>query len=287
MIGEGTDIRTWPGRLGVKPGDTVQLMADLTRIAWNARRAGGRFSTAAFLDSFAEAVAPGGDILVPAYNFDLRSGDAFDLRGTPSISGALANAALGHAGYRRTPHPLHSFAVRGAHAEQLAASKEPGSFGPSSPFAFLLERKAVLLAIDLPLNDALTFVHFTEERMKVPYRAHRSLRIRYTGANGRTAGRVFSIYAKRPGHHIDLAPLEPLLEKAGALRRGEIGGSRFIRVDLALAHDAIARDISSNGARSIHAFRWSWWLRDVLKAALRTFGVRTRHERTAHAARTA
>ena len=200
MIGEGTDIRTWPGRLGVKPGDTVQLMADLTRIAWNARRAGGRFSTAAFLDSFAEAVAPGGDILVPAYNFDLRSGDAFDLRGTPSISGALANAALGHAGYRRTPHPLHSFAVRGAHAEQLAASKEPGSFGPSSPFAFLLERKAVLLAIDLPLNDALTFVHFTEERMKVPYRAHRSLRIRYTGANGRTAGRVFSIYAKRPGH---------------------------------------------------------------------------------------
>lgn len=273
--------------MGVKPGDTVQLMADLTRMAWNARRSGKRFSAEEFLTAFADAVGPSGDLLTPTFNFDLRDGDAFDVKRTPSISGALANAATGHERFLRTPHALHSFAVTGAHAEQLVTGDESGSFGPRSPFAFLLEQKGTLIAIDLPLNDALTFVHFTEEKVGVPYRSHKSIRIRYTDADGKTSDRTFSVYAKGPGHHIELSALEPLLEKAGALTRGEVDGSRFIRVDLSKAHEVIAHDIATNKARSIHQFRWSWWLRDHAKGVLRTFGIRTRQERTAHAARTA
>ena len=273
--------------MGVQAGDTIQLMADVTRMAWNARRAGGRFSATELLTAFADAVGPTGTVLVPTFNFDLRDGDAFDVRRTRSISGALANAALDHDRYQRTPHPLHSFAVSGAHAIDLAASMEQGSFGPASPFAFLLERKSFLIAIDLPLNDALTFVHFTEEVTSVPYRTHRSMRMRYTDRDGKNSDRTFTVFAKKPGHHIELSALEPLLEKAGALTRGEVDGSRFIRIDLSKAHEVIAHDITSNKARCIHQFRWSWWLRDHAKDLLRTFGIRTRQERTAHAARTA
>lgn len=287
MSGSPFDTRTWPARMGVKAGDTVQLMADLTRMAWNARRAGGRFQAAELLAAFADAVSPGGDVLVPTFNFDLRNGDAFDVLRTRSISGALANAALDHDRYQRTPHALHSFAVSGAHADQLATSTEHGSFGPRSPFAHLLEHQGTLIAIDLPLNDALTFVHFTEETIGVPYRSHRSIKVNYTGRDGRSAHRVFTVYAKHPGHHMDLAPLEPLLEQAGALTRGEVDGSRFLRVDLSRAHEVIAQDIRQDQARNIHRYRWTWWLRDHAKSVLRTFGFRTRQERTAHAARIA
>lgn len=273
--------------MGVKPGDTVQLMADLTRIAWNARRAGGHFRASDLLNAFADAVGPNGDVLVPTFNFDLRDGEAFDMKRTRSISGALANAALDHERFQRTPHALHSFAVVGAHARQLATSKERGSFGPHSPFAFLFDRKGILIAIDLPLNDALTFVHFTEERIGVPYRWFLRRYIRFTGMDGTLSIRPFEIYAKRAGHHIELSALEPLLEQAGALTRGELDGARYIRVELAKAHAVIAHDITMNNARSIHRFRWRWWLRDHAKAVLRTFGIRTRQERTAHAARTA
>ncbi len=273
--------------MGVKPGDTIQLMADLTRVAWNARRADKRFNAEEFLTAFADAVGSRGDLLIPAFNFDLRDGDAFDIKRSRSISGALANAAIDHERFQRTPHALHSFAVTGAHADQQVTSDEPGSFGPRSPFAFLLAQKGTLIAINLPLNDALTFVHFTEEKVGVPYRSHKMIRIRYTGTDGKTGERTFSVYAKGPGHHIELSALEPLLEKAGALTRGEVGGSRFIRVDLSKAHEVIAHDITANKARSIHQFRWNWWLRDHAKGVLRTFGIRTRQERTAHAARTA
>lgn len=272
--------------MGVKPGDTVQLMADLTRMAWNVRRAGQKFNAGALLDAFTDAVAPDGDVLVPTYNFDLLDGDPFDVKRTRSISGALAQAALEHSNFQRTPHALHSFAVAGMHAGELVSSTEQGSFGPGSPFAFLHRNKGTLIAIDLPLNDTLTFTHFVEERIGVPYRAHTPIRVRYTDAAGTTTDRTFTAYAKFFGHHMDFSPLEPQLEHAGALVRGEADGSHFIRVDLARAYDVIAHDITANNAQSIHTFRWNWWLREHVKSALRTFGIRTRQERTAHAART-
>lgn len=279
------DLRTWPTRLGVKPGDTVQLMADVTRIGFTYRRAKAAFDPAALLDAFAAAVGPSGDLLVPTYSFHLVEGDGFDVRRTRSISGVLANAALDHPAFLRTPHPLHSFAVRGGHAQELAASNEEGSFGPRSPFAFLREQRAKLIAIDLRLDDALTYVHFVEECAGVQYRRHKRMRFAYTDAQGVGGERTFTLYAKRPGHHMRFDALEGLLRDAGALVDHTLDGVRVLVVDLAAAHAVIERDIRENGARSIHAFRWNWWARDVLKGALRTFGIQRGQARIDHAAR--
>lgn len=273
--------------MGVKPGDTVQLMADLTRMAWNARRSGLRFSAAGLLDAFADAVGPTGSLLVPTYNFDLRNGDAFDVRHTLSISGALANAAIDHPRFKRTRHPLHSFSVYGAGAEELIASTEESSFGPRSPFAYLLAKRAVLCAIDLPLNDAVTFAHYSEESTGVPYRRNHTMHIRYTDANGHTEDRTFSLYAKKPGHHMDFSQLEHMAEHDGAITYTELDGSHAFRLDLSWVHSVVEHDIRTNNARRFHRFAWSSWVKDHTKNLLRTFGIRTRQERTAHAARIA
>jgi hypothetical protein len=156
----------------------------------------------------------------------------------------------------------------------LVNSDEPGSFGPASPFAFLQRHNGVLLAIDLPLDDALTYAHYVEEQVGVPYRRQEAMRFHYTDAAGATAVRTFSLYAKKPGHHMDFAPLEPLLQQARVLAHGEVDGSRYLRVDLPRAHAVIATDIQRNAARSIHRFTWKWWLRDGLKELLRRFGVK-------------
>jgi aminoglycoside 3-N-acetyltransferase len=278
------DLRSWPARLGVSPGDTVQLMADVTRLALLFRRARVPFAPADLLDAFADAVGPSGHVLVPTYTFDLENGAAFDVRRTGSISGALALVALSHPRFVRTPHPLHSFAVCGAQAAALGASAEAGSFGPRSPFAFLREHRARLIAIDLRLDDALTYVHYVEEQVGVPYRRHRTLTFDHVAADGRRERKGFTIYAKRPGHHMRFLGLDELLQGAGALRVAMLDGARVQVVDLAAAHDLIARDIREDRARRIHAFRWSWWARDVLKGLLRTFGIRRGHARTTHAA---
>lgn len=280
------DLRSWPARLGVSPGDTVQLMADVTRLALLFRRARMPFHPADLLDAFADAVGPSGTVLVPTYTFDLEDGAVFDVRRTGSISGALAMAALAHPRFVRTPHPLHSFAVAGAHAHELAASNEAGSFGPRSPFAFLQEHRARLIAIDLRLDDALTYVHYVEQQVGVPYRRHRTLTFDHVTADGERKPRRFTMYAKRPGYHMRFQGLDELLLGGGALRVVMLDGARVQVLDLASAHGLIAGDIRGNRARRIHAFRWSWWARDVLKALLRTFGIRRGLTRTTHAAGT-
>ena len=260
------DPRTWPATIGIAQGDVVMLMADLTRIAWRARRNGDRFDANGPLDAFREAVGPSGSVLVPTYNFDLPNGAYFDVRNTPTMSGALGNVALAHPAFTRTPHPLHSFAVSGTAAYELAASEERSSFGPGSPFGYLYEHRGILVTLDLPVNNALTYGHFVEEREQVAYRFYQSMRFHYTDATGATALREFTIFTKKHGHHMDFTPMETALERAGALRRGIVDGMRWIRIDLRAAYPVIAANLRAGGADGVHQFRWYWWVRDHLKA---------------------
>jgi len=259
------DHRSWPTSAGIVRGDTVMLMADLTRIAWRAKREGGQFDAAALIDAFRDAVGEEGSVLVPTYNFDLPDGAYFDVRRTASTSGALGNAALAHPAFARTPHPLHSFAVTGPAAAELVTPSERGSFGPGSPFAYLYRHRGVLVTLDLPVNNALTFGHFVEEQERVAYRYDQTMRFHYTDATGGTSPREFTIFTKKPGHHMDFTPMETALERAGALRRGTVDGTRWIRIDLAAAYPVIATNLHAGGADGVHQFRWYWWIRDNLR----------------------
>jgi aminoglycoside N3'-acetyltransferase len=270
----------------VERNSTVVIMADVTRLAWRARRAGQRFNGADFLDGFVKAVGQGGTVLVPTFNFDLQNGDAFDVHRTRSISGALAQLALGHASFQRTGHPLHSFGVAGAAAPGLIATTPLSSFDRTSPFGLMHRQGAVLYGIDLPLDDLLTFAHYVEEQETVAYRRFSDLWIHHTDRNGTTQRRRFVRYTKKAGHINRFTPLESALIASGSLTYLKVAGSRVARIELAKAYDVIAGDIRTNGARGIHAFSWDLWLRDVVKGMLRIFGIRTTKERTAHAART-
>lgn len=287
MSAAGHTTASWAALLDIQRNSTVVLMADITRLAWRTRRAGERFSGTEFLDGFVHAVGPGGTVLVPTFNFDLKNGDMFDVRRTRSLSGALAQQALEHAAFQRTGHPLHSFAVAGQGAAELLANVPLSSFDRASPFGFMHRAQAVLYGIDLPLDDLLTFAHYVEEQETVPYRRAVELWIRYTDRQGSTQRQRFVRYAKKAGHTNRFAPLEKALLNAGALTYVDVTGSRVARIDLAKAYAVIADDIKSNDARGIHEFSRELWLRDVLKSMLSLFGLRTTKERTAHAARTA
>lgn len=271
------DISSWPARLGAGPGDTILLMADLTRMAWRMRRSGAPFHAGRLLDAFLDAVSPGGLVLVPTFTHHLGDGAAFDVRNTPSISGALAGAALAHPRFLRTGHPLHSFAVAGNGAGALASTEHEGSFDADSPFAHLLRSKARLIAFDLPPDDAFTFVHHAEALAHVPYRRYRRMHFRHTDREGRTRDRIYSIMAKRRGHINAFGRLVPLLERAGALQERSLDGARVLLVDIAAAHAVVLSDIRDNGARAIHHFSMERWGRDTIKAMLRTLGI---HRRT-------
>ncbi len=281
------DISTWPSRCGVKQGMTVLLMADLTRMAWRARKASAALTPIALLDAFLAAVGPTGTILVPTYNFDLQDGEPYDPDRTPPITGALGVAALAHPAFQRTGHPLHSFAVAGAQAEVHVKADDASSFGPDSVFALLRREHAIQVVLDLPLNDALTYVHHVEELEGVTYRRWRTVRIQEQGEQGPARMRAIRRFAKKPGHSNELHALEPLLLASGALHQRSVDGTAVMTVDLAAAHEVIATDIRMNASRHIHRFSWERWIRDILRPLLKRGSSRSAKALEPHAARPA
>jgi aminoglycoside 3-N-acetyltransferase len=255
--------------MGIRPGGTIVLVADVTLIAWAFRKAGQRFQVAMLLDAFLDHLGDQGTLAIPTFNFDLKANDRFDILHTPTISGALGQAALSHPAFMRTPHPLHSFAVAGAQQQAFLQADDPSSFGERSSFALLHGLGAQVLAIGMPLEPAFTYVHFVEESMGVPYRRWRNIPIIYTDHSGTTSKRIFKLYAKRPGHVNDFKALEPLLKSAEALTSGEVDGSHYLIADLQKAHAVIEGDILHNRARSIVQFKWKWWLRDLLRPLIK------------------
>jgi aminoglycoside 3-N-acetyltransferase len=265
----------WPARIGIRPGATVMLMADVKRMAWRCAREGQRFDPMDLLDAFLKAVGPSGTLLVPTFTFHLENGDAFDMRTTGTISGTVGNAALVHPSFQRTPHPLHSFAVAGKDAERLVHSSERDSFGPESPFAYLYSQKGVLVNLDLSVNHGITFAHYVEQQLAVPYRKLKWFRFSYTDRNGSTRNERYALHTKKPGHHMNFSPLDREFEQAGVLLRGVVEGSDWIRIDLHGAYPVIAANLKKGGPDCVHRFRWSWWLRDHVKSVVHAITGRT------------
>jgi aminoglycoside 3-N-acetyltransferase len=262
------ELALWPERIGVAPGDRVLLTADVTRVAWLFRRSGVNAVPSMLLDAFLARVGPEGTIVVPTFNYDLRSGEAYDHQRSPTITGALGQAALDHPAFKRTGNPLHSFAVAGRLQQEFLSAESGSSFGENTPFALLRGEGFTLVGIDMHLNYAMSYFHHVEELERVSYRRWQDRKVRYTDAQGVASQRTFKVYAKRWGYENELSRLIPQLQGSGAMGSGHLENVSFLRVDLRKAHEVITMDIRKNGARSIVRFTWKNWMRDFYHAAL-------------------
>lgn len=280
-------LAEWPAALGMVPGSVWMVQADLTRITWAFRRARMEAGPDDLLSAFVRSVGPTGTLLVPTFNHDLHDGESFDVRHTPTITGALGEAARRHPAFVRTAHPLHSVAVAGAGTQALATSTERSSFGPASPFAFMHRQAARILALDIDVTYALTYIHHVEEQERVAYRQWRDVAIDHTAADGTRAWTTYRLYAKRPGHMNSTARLEGALLERGALQHGSLGPLRYTCVDVPSLHQLLVDDIRATGGALIHDFSWERWLRDQLRTILRRRGHSRSHlALNEHAART-
>jgi len=132
-------------------------------------------------------------LLFPLFNFEFTEGVAFDIRTTPSQMGVLTETARQLDGAVRTGHPIYSFAVIGARAEEFADIDNFSGYGADSPFARLRVLGGRIAILDLPDQHSMTFYHHVEEMKNVPYRFHKSFAGDYTDSSGVTARRSTSL----------------------------------------------------------------------------------------------
>jgi aminoglycoside 3-N-acetyltransferase len=259
-------------RLSISRGDVVLLTSDILKLAMKARKEEKEFISDPFINSFFEETGTEGTLLIPSYNFDLENGDSFDILKTEPMTGSLAVAALKDDSFVRTLHPLHSFLVKGTESEKLSSMENNSSFGPDSPFAWLLEKNALMVFAGTTVSEAMTFTHFVEESEQVHYRKYDRMMIKYTDRQGVTTEKAFKLYAKKPGWTMALHKLEGILPQ-DMLRKYVFNGIPFYTIRCQDAYEIISRDIRENNASSLVEYNMKLYFRDIIKLRLNRFNI--------------
>jgi len=193
--------------LGIKSGDIVYVGSDVASVILQAKHELGIASKDeqfefldALIDSLQEIVTEAGTLLFPVYSWDFCRGKGFDHKKTQGEVGVLNNYILNkRTDFVRTQHPIYSFMTWGKDSSYLAGLKNQEAWGEASPFRYLLDNDAKQLNINVGPLRGLTFKHYVEQYVKVPYRYPKYFIGSYTDENGVTEDRTYSMYVRDLG----------------------------------------------------------------------------------------
>ena len=247
-----------PHHWGLKEGDVVLLSSDILQLTLTSLRNGESFDRNAFLDAILETIGSEGTLLIPTFNWDFCHGVPFDYDKTPCKTGSLGTIALKHPAFKRTSHPLYSFAVAGKDKEKLCSFNNTTSFGSDSPFGYLEENHAKNVIIGIHYSQCFTYVHHVEEINGVnTYRFQKTFTGKYIDALGQESVRSYSMLVRNLETYekTDFTLLGELMEQEGAAKLIYLNDIPFRIVDLHACTRIIADDILHNRSRSICTYK--------------------------------
>jgi aminoglycoside 3-N-acetyltransferase len=258
-MSEYISFRKIPSLLGLVKGDVVLLSSDIFGLMVTSKKNGEIFDGNVFIDEILSKIGESGTLLLPTFNWDFCHDIPFDYQKTPSATGSLSSIALKRNDFRRTQHPLYSFAVCGKYKDFLCSLSNVSSFGSDSPFAFLDLINAKNVTINVNLTNCFTFVHYIEQRAGVnTYRYLKSFKGQYIDQNGDISERIYSMLVRDIDGYFetDFSPLEKLLEDEAVMKIIKINGLLYRIVNLNAAAPVIMNDIINNRSRSLCKHKW-------------------------------
>lgn len=225
--------------VGIQPGDGLLVHSAIHFLGQPVSGVGMHYRALCQvlgIDSGHEAYADpaAGTLVVPTFNFAFARGERYDPKVTTSEGmGSLSEYVRTRPEAIRTPHPMHSLAVVGFHAKDLASLDTPCAFDPGSVFERMLELdfKLLLLGADI---QAVAMLHYCEQRVEVPYRYWKA----FTGAYNTPQGwetRTYRMFVRDMviDPHIELYPVQETLQEQGlwttsSLNYGYISACRLV-----------------------------------------------------------
>jgi aminoglycoside 3-N-acetyltransferase len=123
------------------------------------------------IDALRELVGAKGTVLFPAFNFQSwTETHYFDVTETPSKMGMITELARLRPDAKRTPHPIYSFSVSGALADEFSKTEDVEAYGPNSAFALFHKLNATIISIGLDFNSSFSMHHYIEYNVGCNYR---------------------------------------------------------------------------------------------------------------------
>ncbi|MFT3984460.1 MAG: DUF4910 domain-containing protein [Lachnospiraceae bacterium] len=243
--------------LGLKKGDHVFVTSDVKQLLYSCVEHDDDTDLNHLIDGMIEIIGKDGTLVFPTFNWSFCRGVSYDYYKTPCKTGSLGRIALKRDDFKRTRHPIYSFAVWGKGQDELCALDNKSSFGKDSPFTYFTEHHFKNLFIDKDCQHSFVYVHYVEEQEgPVAYRYLKDFKADYTDAAGMTGEAVYSMNVRDLKLDVEILiyPFEPEFEKAGVLQKFFVNEIEYKMIDLAGAYPIIAEDVRHNRSRKLCSY---------------------------------
>ena len=251
-------LKELASHLRLNKGDNVFVTSDVKQLLYDLIQNGDETDLNILIDGMIEEIGPEGTLVFPTFNWAFCKGEPYDHFRTPCKTGSLGKLALQRPEFKRTKHPIYSFAVWGKGQEEMCAMENKSSFGIDSPFTYLLKHHFRNLFIDKDLQHSFVFVHYVEETVgPVPYRYLKDFTADYTDDKGHTDRRTYSMNVRDLDLDVEnvIDAYEPEFEEAGAMQRFFVNGLEYKIIELQGAFPIIAEDVRHNRSRKLCTYK--------------------------------
>ncbi|MFX1500409.1 MAG: AAC(3) family N-acetyltransferase [Promethearchaeota archaeon] len=220
-----SDFITKLKQAGVKKGDCLFIHSDI-RFFGKLVEFDENILLSSIIDAFKEVVGATGTLIMPTFTYDFSEGRIFDVNNSKSTVGVLTEFFRKLPDVIRTNHPILSVAIWGENKDFfLDISKD--SYGKNSIFGKLHKCNAKIVLLG---TDRLTYLHYIEKYIGVPYRY--SKEFEGTIINGECEyNDKFIYYVRYLDRNIESnsIPFQKYLLKNGSMKSVIIGNS-FIHI---------------------------------------------------------
>lgn len=250
-------IRDLASHFRLNKGDNVFVTSDVKSLLYDCIQHEDETDIQIIIDGIIDIIGPEGTLVFPTFNWAFCKGEAYDHYKTPCKTGSLGKEALKRDDFKRTKHPIYSFAVWGKGQEEMCALDNHSSFGIDSPFTYMLEHNFRNLFIDKDLQHSFVFVHYVEETVgPVSYRYLKDFTADYTDDKGRTRKATYSMNVRDLDLDVEnvIYAYEPEFIEKGVMQRFFINGLEYKIVELQGAFPIIAEDVRHNRSRRLCTF---------------------------------
>ena len=238
--------------IDIKKGDILCVSSDITKLLIKCRENKEIFDPNLFIDKIIKKVGPKGTILFPTFNWDFCKGKKFDYYKTPSQTGSLSSAALKRKDFKRTKHPVYSFAVWGRDQKYLCNLNNISAYGNDSPFSYLYSKSGKYFFIGFDYRDrkGFTVLHHFEERIGVNHRFFKNFKSLYIDEKKKEkeiACKIFVRDLKKNFYTAIKSSMDKKLIKNNGYQKYLINDVKFSLVDIGIAGKIIIKDLKTLG----------------------------------------
>ena len=217
------DIQKALHEVGIKRGDIVNIHSCFIALG---RLVGTEVSNPVenTISVILNYLGENGTLVAPVFNFDFCEGEIFNRQETPSKNmGVISEAIRNWNGALRSSHPAQSVSAIGKMATFICEPDTLSAFSIGGSFHRMLELNSKLLFYGVSFESA-SFVHYIEERLKVPYRFWKRFRGEYIDGNI-SESREYRMYVRDLDLHaqLHLGVFQQKMISDGKLKSAKLG----------------------------------------------------------------